>query len=136
MKDSAVDIGRTLQSTVAPAYTFKTLHITHRVHLFVPFDEFPNSINGFIFVMETQCEELHVLGCNAVWFEGSTDGCAIVQAVGSRLRGGRSGTGADFLRELMFPLPIAIPPTAPYQYIIRGWCNRPISGRHTKWTQS
>jgi hypothetical protein len=52
--------------------------------------------------------------------------------------GGRSGTGADFLRVLRFPLPIVIPPTAPHSSssIIRGWYNRPISGRRTKWTQS
>jgi hypothetical protein len=41
-----------------------------------------------------------------------------------------------FLRVLRFPLPI-IPPTAPHSAsIIRGWYNRPVSGRRTKWTQS
>jgi hypothetical protein len=52
--------------------------------------------------------------------------------------GGRSGTGAGFLRVLWFPLTILIPPPAPHSLssIIRGWFNRPISGRHTKWTQS
>jgi hypothetical protein len=51
--------------------------------------------------------------------------------------GGKSGTGAGFLRVLWFPLPILIPPTAPHlSSIIRGWYNRPVSGRRTKWTQS
>jgi hypothetical protein len=46
-------------------------------------------------------------------------------------------TGADILRVLRFPLPILIPPTAPHlSSIIRGWYNRPVSGRLTKWTQS
>jgi hypothetical protein len=51
---------------------------------------------------------------------------------------GQSGTGAGFLRELRFPLPILIQPTASHSSssIIRGWCNRPVSGRRTKWTQS
>jgi hypothetical protein len=52
------------------------------------------------------------------------------------IRGGRSGTGAGFRRVLRFPLPILIPPTTPHSTsIIRGWYNRPISGRRTKWTQ-
>jgi hypothetical protein len=52
--------------------------------------------------------------------------------------GGQSGIGTGFLRVLRFPLPIPIPPTAPHSSssIIRGWYNRPISGRRTKWTQS
>jgi hypothetical protein len=51
--------------------------------------------------------------------------------------GGQSGTGADFLRVLQFPLPILIPPTAPHSSsIIRGWYNTPIRGRRSKWTQS
>jgi hypothetical protein len=51
--------------------------------------------------------------------------------------GGQSGTGAGFLRVLRFPLPVSIPPTAPHSsYIIRGWYNRPVSGRRTKWTHS
>jgi hypothetical protein len=82
------------------------------------------------------------------------DGCAIAQAVSGRLPtaaarfqaqagwrgicGGQSCTGSGFLRVLRFPLPIIIPPTAPYSSssIIRGWYSRPISGRRTKWTQS
>jgi hypothetical protein len=45
--------------------------------------------------------------------------------------------GAGFLRVLRFPLPILIPLTAPHSWsIIRGWYNRPLSGRRTKWTQS
>jgi hypothetical protein len=51
--------------------------------------------------------------------------------------GGQSGTGAVFLRVLGSPLQILIPPTAPHSSsIIRGWYNKPVSGRHTKWTQS
>jgi hypothetical protein len=47
------------------------------------------------------------------------------------------GTVEGFLRVLLFPLTILIPPTAPHSSsIIRGWYNRPISGRRTKWTQS
>jgi hypothetical protein len=50
--------------------------------------------------------------------------------------GGQNGTRAGFIRVFRFPLLILIPPTAPYSsYIIRGWYNRPISGRRTKWTQ-
>jgi hypothetical protein len=48
--------------------------------------------------------------------------------------GGQSGTGAGFL--LRFPLPILNPPSAPHSSsIIRGWYNRSISGRRTKWTR-
>jgi hypothetical protein len=52
--------------------------------------------------------------------------------------GGQSGTGAGFLRVLLFPLPILIPTAAPHSSssIIRSWYNKPISGRCTKWTQS
>jgi hypothetical protein len=52
--------------------------------------------------------------------------------------GRQSGAGAGFLRVLWFPLTILIPPTAPHSSsaIIRGWYNRPISGQHTKRTQS
>jgi hypothetical protein len=52
--------------------------------------------------------------------------------------GGQSGTGAGFLRVLRLPLPILIPPTAPHSSssIIRGWYNRPVSDRRTKWSQS
>jgi hypothetical protein len=54
-----------------------------------------------------------------------------------RICGGQSGTGAGFLRVLRIPLPILIPPTAPHSSsIVRGWYNRPVSGRRTKWTQS
>jgi hypothetical protein len=51
--------------------------------------------------------------------------------------GGQNDTGVGFLRVLRFPLPIFIPPTAPHSSscIIRGWYDRPISGRRTKWTQ-
>jgi hypothetical protein len=50
--------------------------------------------------------------------------------------GGQSGTGAGFLRVLYFPLPVLIPPNAPYSSISQGSYNRPISGWRTKWTQS
>jgi hypothetical protein len=51
--------------------------------------------------------------------------------------GEQSGTGAGFLQALRFPLPILMPSTAPHSSsIIRGWYNRPISGRRAKWTQS
>jgi hypothetical protein len=54
--------------------------------------------------------------------------------------GGQSGTGVGFLRVLQFPLPILISSTAPHSSssssIIRGWYNKLISGRRTKWTQS
>jgi hypothetical protein len=51
--------------------------------------------------------------------------------------GGQSGTGAGFLRVFRFTLPILIPPNAPHSsYIIRGWYNRPLSGRSTKWTEA
>jgi hypothetical protein len=50
--------------------------------------------------------------------------------------GGQSGVGAGFLRVLRFPLSSLFPPTAPHSsFIIRGWYNRPNSGRRTKWTQ-
>jgi hypothetical protein len=51
-------------------------------------------------------------------------------------RGGQSGIGAGSLRVLVFPLPILIPPAAPYSSIIRDWYNKDNSGRCTKWTQS
>jgi hypothetical protein len=50
--------------------------------------------------------------------------------------GGHSGTGAGFLRVLRFPLPILIPTASHSSSIVRGWYNRPVSGRRTKWTQS
>jgi hypothetical protein len=51
--------------------------------------------------------------------------------------GGQSSIGAGSLRVLRCPLPILIPPTAPHSSsIIRGWYNRPISGRRTMWNRS
>jgi hypothetical protein len=40
----------------------------------------------------------------------------------------KSGAGAGFLREFLFPLPIFIPPISPQppSRIIRGWYNRPV----------
>jgi hypothetical protein len=59
------------------------------------------------------------------------------QVRSSRIYGGQSGTGAGFLRVLLSPLPILIPPTVPHlSSMIRCWYNRPVSGRRTKWTQS
>jgi hypothetical protein len=79
------------------------------------------------------------------------EGRAIVQAVSRRLPTsvarvraqfssceiccGQSGIEAGFLRVPRFPLPNLIPPTAPHS-IIRGWYNRLVIGRRTKWTQS
>jgi hypothetical protein len=80
----------------------------------------------------------------------SSEGRAIAQAVSrwlptvaARVRaqvrlcgicGGQSGAGAGFLPVFRFSL---IPPTASHSSssIIRGWYNRPNSGRRTKWTQ-
>jgi hypothetical protein len=51
--------------------------------------------------------------------------------------GGRSGTGASFLRIFQLSLPILIPPTPPHSpSFIRGWYNRPNSERRTMWIQS
>jgi hypothetical protein len=49
---------------------------------------------------------------------------------------GQSGIGAGVL--IRFPLPSLVPLSAPHSSssIIRGWYNRPISGRRSKWTQS
>jgi hypothetical protein len=51
--------------------------------------------------------------------------------------GGQSSNGAGFHLVLQFPLPVLITPTAPHSppSVIRGWYNRPITGRRTKWTQ-
>jgi hypothetical protein len=49
--------------------------------------------------------------------------------------GGQGGNWAGCLQVIRFPLPILIPPNAPYSSIIWVWYNRPISGRRTKWTQ-
>jgi hypothetical protein len=74
-------------------------------------------------------------------------GHAIVQEVSRRLPArvrsqvrscgicdGQSGIETGSLRVLRFPLPILIPLNAAYSSIIRGWHNRPISGRRTEWT--
>jgi hypothetical protein len=49
---------------------------------------------------------------------------------------GRSATGASFLRVLQFPLPILMPLTSSYLFIILGWYDGPTSGWRTKWAQS
>jgi hypothetical protein len=60
---------------------------------------------------------------------GQVTSCAIC--------GRQSGTGIGFLRVRRFPLPILIPPTALHSSsIIRGWYNRPISGRRNKQVDS
>jgi hypothetical protein len=48
----------------------------------------------------------------------------------------QSGSGVGFLRVLLFPLSSLIPLTVPHSSssIIRGWYNRPNSGRRIKWT--
>jgi hypothetical protein len=51
------------------------------------------------------------------------------QVWSSGICGGQSGAGAGFLRVLRFPLSIFIPPNSPSSSIIRGWYNRPFSGR-------
>jgi hypothetical protein len=49
----------------------------------------------------------------------------------------KTGAMVSILLVLLFPLPVLIPPTVPHSsFIIRGWYNRPNSGRRTKWTQS
>jgi hypothetical protein len=53
----------------------------------------------------------------------------------SEVCGEESGTGAGFLRLLRFLFPILIPPHAPYSSS-GGRYNKPISGGHTKWSQS
>jgi hypothetical protein len=65
----------------------------------------------------------------AAWVRAKFRSCGIC--------GGQSGIGIGFLRVLRFPLPIFIPPTVPdTSSTIRGWYNRPVSGRRTKWTHS
>jgi hypothetical protein len=72
-------------------------------------------------------------------------GCAVAQAVSSRLRdqvrsceicARQSCTGAGFLQVLWISMPI-IPPTAPHSSssIIRGWYNSLNSDWRTTWTQ-
>jgi hypothetical protein len=51
-----------------------------------------------------------------------------VQVRSCGICGGESGAGTGFLRVLRLPLPILIPPNAPYSSV--------ISGRRTKWTVS
>jgi hypothetical protein len=80
-----------------------------------------------------------------------SQGRAIAQAVSRRLsllrpgfepRSGRVGLLVDevalgqvFFEYFGFLMPILIPPTAPHSSsIVRGWYNRPVSDRRTKWT--
>jgi hypothetical protein len=68
----------------------------------------------------------------AAWVQSQVRLCGIC--------GGQSGTGVGFFRVLRFLLLILIAPTAPHSlsssFIIRGYYNRPVSGRRRKWTQS
>lgn len=47
-----------------------------------------------------------------------------------------NGSGADFLQISLFPVPVLIPPTAPYSSIFWGWYSEPTSGLRAEWTQS
>jgi hypothetical protein len=47
----------------------------------------------------------------------------------------KSAIGSGFLQACQFPLPVLIPPTAPYTSIIQGWYRRPTFGQCTKWAQ-
>jgi hypothetical protein len=107
------------------------------------------------FTRDPSCCRQHSSCTDGVMFYdiGLIHGRAIPQAVSLRLPtaaaqvraqvrkceicGGQSGTGAAFLQVLRFPLPLLIPPTAPHSSssVIRGWYNRPISGRRSKWTR-
>jgi hypothetical protein len=49
---------------------------------------------------------------------------------------GQNGTRAGFLRVFRFPLPIVVPPNAPYSAIVRSWYDRPISGRPAERTHN
>jgi hypothetical protein len=49
---------------------------------------------------------------------------------------GKSATLTGFIRVFWCLLPILAPPNPPNTSIIRGWYNRPISGRRTECTQS
>jgi hypothetical protein len=53
--------------------------------------------------------------------------------------GGQSGVGEDFSEYFNFPCQFALRrllPQSSSSFIVRGWYNRPVSGRRTKWTQS
>jgi hypothetical protein len=66
----------------------------------------------------------------------SNEAALVLSQITSRgICGGRSDTEAGFLPVFLFPLLILIPRTAPYSPVIRGWYNRPTSGRSTKWIQ-
>jgi hypothetical protein len=111
-----------------------------------------STTNPHPIMMYRVCQKFHN-GCRNTPLEKWVISLPIAQAVSRRLPtatarvraqvrpcgifGGQSGTGAGFLQVLLFPLPILIRPSAPHSSpIIRGWYNRPISGRRTKWTQS
>jgi hypothetical protein len=61
----------------------------------------------------------------AAWVRSQGKSCSIC--------GGQSSAGTGSLRVLQFPLPILIALTASHSSSIsQGWCNRLISGQHTK----
>jgi hypothetical protein len=92
----------------------------------------------YIFVFVFMCYEEGRAIAQAVscWLSTAEDRVR-AQVWSSGICGGQSGAGAGFLRVLWFLLPVLIPPTAPHSSsLVRGWYNRPVSGRRTKWTQS
>jgi hypothetical protein len=103
-------------------------------------EEAQRAFHNDVFCICTHCMRVLVMGpaiaqavsrrlpTAAAWVRAQVRSCGICD--------GQNGIGAGFLRVLGVPLQILIPPTAPHSSsIIRGWHNRSISGRRTKWTQ-